>query len=40
MKMKRLAVTGPESTGKTRLSLELSRRLNLPWVAEYATKKH
>ena len=36
MQMKRLAVTGPESTGKTRLSLELSRRLNLPWVAEYA----
>lgn len=34
--MMRLAVTGPESSGKTQLAMELSRRLAIPWVPEYA----
>ncbi len=29
-------VTGPESTGKSRLAAELSVRLNIPFVSEYA----
>jgi len=31
-----IAIVGPESTGKTALSLELGKRLNAPVVSEYA----
>ncbi|MFN4081075.1 MAG: AAA family ATPase [Saprospiraceae bacterium] len=31
-----IAVTGPESTGKTRLAQELAQSLGVEWVAEYA----
>ncbi len=32
----RIAVTGPESSGKSSLAMELSKKLNLPLVLEYA----
>ena len=32
----RLCLTGPESTGKTRLAQRLAREAGIPWVAEYA----
>lgn len=32
----RICLIGPESTGKTELAGELSRRLGIPWVPEYA----
>lgn len=32
----RICLIGPESTGKTELAAELSRRLGLPWVPEFA----
>ena len=34
--MIRIAITGPESTGKTTLAKELSRHFNCKWVPEYA----
>ncbi len=34
--VKRIAVFGTESTGKTQLAQVLARRFSLPWVAEYA----
>jgi NadR type nicotinamide-nucleotide adenylyltransferase len=35
-KMKKIAIVGPESTGKTQLTRSLARRYNTVWVAEYA----
>lgn len=32
----RILITGPECTGKTTISKQLSTRLHLPWVPEYA----
>lgn len=32
----RIAVTGPESTGKSTLARDLARRLGAPWVPEFA----
>jgi NadR type nicotinamide-nucleotide adenylyltransferase len=34
--MIRIAVTGPESTGKSTLSEALAKHFNCPWVPEYA----
>ena len=34
--VKRIAVVGPESTGKSELSQQLARELNTEWVPEYA----
>ncbi len=34
--MQRIAITGPESTGKSVLSSSLARRFNTVWVPEYA----
>ncbi len=34
--MKRIAITGPESTGKSSLARELARIFNTTWVPEYA----
>lgn len=34
--MKRIAITGPESTGKSTLSMALSQHFNCPLVDEYA----
>ena len=34
--MKRIAIVGPESTGKSTLCAQLSEYFNSPWVAEYA----
>lgn len=34
--LKRIAVTGPESTGKSTLSAALAKALNTIWVPEYA----
>jgi NadR type nicotinamide-nucleotide adenylyltransferase len=33
---RRICLTGPESTGKSRLAEQLARELNVPWVREYA----
>ena len=35
-KIKRIVITGPESTGKTELAISLARKLNSVWVPEYA----
>ena len=34
--LKKVVVTGPESTGKTILSAELASRLNARWIPEFA----
>lgn len=34
--MKRIIITGPESTGKTTLAMELSSHFRMPWIPEYA----
>ncbi|MEJ2595843.1 MAG: ATP-binding protein [bacterium] len=34
--LKRIAITGPESTGKSTLSRQLSRHYHTVWVSEYA----
>lgn len=34
--IKRIVVTGPESTGKTVLSQMLSKKMDCPWIPEYA----
>ena len=34
--MKRVAILGPESTGKSTLAAALASRFNAPWVPEYA----
>ena len=34
--IKRIAITGPESTGKSRLAEELAKHYNSVWVPEYA----
>jgi nicotinamide riboside kinase len=36
MPIKKIVFSGPESTGKTTLSKELSEMLDAPWVSEYA----
>jgi len=36
--MIRIAVTGPESTGKTTLSEQLAKYFNCKWIPEYARK--
>ncbi len=33
---KRIAITGPESTGKTKLAMDLAAHYNTVWVPEYA----
>lgn len=35
-KIKKIAIVGPESTGKSTLSLQLAKHYNVPWVPEYA----
>lgn len=35
-KIRRIVVTGPESTGKTELAQALAERLNTVWIPEYA----
>lgn len=35
-KAKKIALIGPESTGKSTLSVQLAGALNCPWVEEYA----
>ncbi len=34
--MKKILITGPESSGKTTLSKQLAAHFSCPWVAEYA----
>jgi NadR type nicotinamide-nucleotide adenylyltransferase len=34
--IKRIAIIGPESTGKTTLAQDLSAKMGIPWVTEYA----
>ncbi|KAA3436344.1 AAA family ATPase [Rufibacter hautae] len=34
--MVKIAITGPESTGKSTLSAQLAQHYNAPWVPEYA----
>ncbi|MCF8367980.1 MAG: ATP-binding protein [Bacteroidales bacterium] len=36
MKLKRIAITGPESTGKSQLAESLARHFNSAWVPEFA----
>jgi NadR type nicotinamide-nucleotide adenylyltransferase len=36
MPIKKIAIVGPESTGKSTLSEQLSARFQTPWVPEYA----
>ncbi|MCJ0741888.1 AAA family ATPase [Pedobacter montanisoli] len=35
-KIKKIAVVGPESTGKSTMAKQLSKYYNVPWVPEYA----
>lgn len=35
-KIKKIAIVGPESTGKSTISQQLSKYYNVPWVPEYA----
>ena len=35
-KIKRIVITGPESTGKTELAMALAEKLNSVWVPEFA----
>lgn len=35
-KIKKIAIVGPESTGKSTLSVQLAKHYQVPWVAEYA----
>ncbi|MEI6680146.1 MAG: ATP-binding protein [Mariniphaga sp.] len=35
-KIKKIVITGPESTGKTELAKALSLQLNVAWIPEYA----
>jgi NadR type nicotinamide-nucleotide adenylyltransferase len=34
--IRRIVITGPESTGKTELAQALAEKLNSPWIPEYA----
>lgn len=34
--IKKIAIVGPESTGKSTLSIALAKHYNVPWVPEYA----
>ncbi len=34
--LRKIAIVGPESTGKSTLSLQLAKHFGVPWVAEYA----
>lgn len=34
--IKRIAIVGPESTGKSTMSIALAKHYNVPWVPEYA----
>ena len=34
--IKKIAIVGPESTGKSTISLALAKHYNVPWVPEYA----
>jgi len=34
--IKKIAIVGPESTGKSTISIELAKHYNVPWVPEYA----
>ncbi|MBN1337957.1 MAG: ATP-binding protein, partial [Bacteroidales bacterium] len=34
--IRKIAVTGPESTGKSDISAKLARHFNTVWVPEYA----
>lgn len=34
--IKKIAIVGPESTGKSTMSLQLAKYYNVPWVPEYA----
>jgi NadR type nicotinamide-nucleotide adenylyltransferase len=34
--IKKIAIVGPESTGKSTISSQLAKYYNVPWVAEYA----
>lgn len=34
--IKKIAIVGPESTGKSTISLQLAKHYQVPWVAEYA----
>ncbi|MES2446224.1 MAG: ATP-binding protein [Bacteroidota bacterium] len=35
-KIKKIAIVGPESTGKSTMSIALAKHYNVPWVPEYA----
>ena len=34
--IKKIAIVGPESTGKSTISIALAKHYNVPWVPEYA----
>ncbi|RZL64497.1 MAG: NadR, partial [Pedobacter sp.] len=35
-KIKKIAIVGPESTGKSTISIALAKHYKVPWVPEYA----